>query len=90
MSSDQSQTTAMREFFDRTLQSEDMRKMAGLTPKTTKADLDLMRAFQDGQPVGDIRLSLKRGLAYSVDDASLSDAEFREAVRLAVRNPWYE
>lgn len=51
---------------------------------------ELMKAFQDGQPIGDIRPSLKRHLAYSVDDTSLSDAEFREAVRQAVRNPWYD
>lgn len=51
---------------------------------------ELMRAFEDGQPIGTIGQSLKRALAFSVNDTSLSDAEFREAVRLAVRNPWYD
>jgi hypothetical protein len=55
-----------------------------------KSVTELMRDFADGQPIGEIRPSLKRHLAFSVDDPSLSDADFRDAVRRAVRNPWYE
>jgi hypothetical protein len=62
-------------------------KESGMTQTT---DPELMRAFADGQPIGKIRPSLKRDLAFSVDDPSLSDAEFRNAVRRAVRNPWYD
>lgn len=62
-------------------------------PKPTQnplEDADLMRAFADGQTVGDIRPNVRRELLYSVDDPSLSDADFREGVRRVLRNPWYE